>query len=306
MTWFLIALSAPFLWALVNIFDKYLVDKFSQREKEKVSGGLVLFPSIMAVIIALFILFFTANVFNLPVFNKLLLMFSGILTIIWIIIYLYILETEDVSMVAPLFLLIPVFGFIFGFIFLGETLKFQQIIGSLVIFIGVLLISLDFSGENKKFKWKPVIFMTIVCLLVATSGIIFKYVTVENNFWVSSFWEYAGIGLAGLIIFIFVPKYRDHFMHINRTSGRQIFLINIASELMTVSGNLLTNFALLLAPVTMVYLVGSFQPAFVLFLGLLATKFFPHIGKENLIKHVLLPKIIAIIVMIIGSVILFI
>ena len=74
---------------------------------------------------------------------------------------------------------------------------------------------------------------------------------------------------------------------------------------MTVSGNLLTNFALLLAPVTMVYLVGAFQPAIVLFLTIIGTKFLPHIIKENISKDVLIPKIFAIIIMIIGSVFLF-
>ena len=66
-----------------------------------------------------------------------------------------------------------------------------------------------------------------------------------------------------------------------------------------------TNFALLLAPVTMVYLIGSLQPAIVLFLTILSTKFFPHIIKENLSKRVLIPKILAILLMIIGSAVLF-
>ena len=75
---------------------------------------------------------------------------------------------------------------------------------------------------------------------------------------------------------------------------------------MTIVGNLLTNFALLLAPVTMIYLVGSFQPAIVLFLTLLATKFYPNIAKENTKERVLLPKVIAIVIMIAGSAVLFI
>ncbi len=306
MTWFLFALAAPVLWALVNIFDKYLVDRFSEKEKERTSGGLVLFSSLIAIFIALLIWIFSSNISNIPAFDKLLLMVTGFLTIVWIILYLFILETEDISTIAPLFLIVPIFGYIFGYIFLGEVLKFQQIIGSLVVFLGVFLISLDFSGERKKFKWKPVIYMTAICFLIAVSGIIFKYVTVENNFWVSSFWEYVGLGSTGLIIFLFVSEYRDQFMRMNRTGGRTIFIVNVVSELMTISGNLVTNFALLLAPVTMVYLVGSFQPAFVLIFGILGVRFLPKIVKENLNRHILIPKIIAIIVMIVGSAILFI
>jgi len=305
MSWFFIALVAPILWAVVNVADKFLVSKFSQKEKERSSGGLVLFSSLIGLVIAFFILAFTGNIFSISILDKLLLLITGVLTIIWVVLYLFTLETEDISTVVPYFLTIPIFGFILGSIFLGESLSLPQIIGSVITLFGVFLISLDFSAEGKKFKKKPMIYMLIACFLVALSGIIFKYVTIEGNFWVSSFWEYLGLGGAGLIIFLFIPKYRSQFLYMSKKGGRTIFLVNIVSELMSVSGNLLTNFALLLAPVTMVYLVGSFQPAFVLFLGILGTKFFPHVAKENLDKYVLFPRIVAIGIMIIGSIILF-
>lgn len=306
MTWFLIALGAPFLWALVNVADQYLIAKYSDREKEHSSGGLVLFSSLIGILIAILIYFFVDNVFLVSNTDILILIFTGFLTVIWIILYLYALEIEEVSNIAPWFLSVPIFGYIFGYIFLGETLSANQIIGGVVIILGLIIISIDFQSGQKRIKHKPIIYMLLACILVAISGILFKFVTVENNFWVSSFWEYIGLGLTGLIIYIFVPKYRREFMHMNTTGGKKIFFVNIISELATISGNLLTNFALLLTPVTMVYLVGSFQPAIVLGLTILGTKFFPHIVSENVSWKSLTPKIIAIGVMIVGSVILFI
>ncbi|MBU0612295.1 DMT family transporter [Patescibacteria group bacterium] len=305
MMWFFLALGAPILWAIVNVADKYLVAKFSQKEKERSSGGLVLFASFIAIFIAFLIWLFIPDVSNIPIFDKILLMVTGTLTVVWIILYLFTLETEEISTVVPWFLTVPIFGFVLGYIFLGETLSFKQILGSLVTLFGLLIIASDFSEEGGKFKWKPAIYMIIACFLVATSGIIFKYVTVEENFWVSSFWEYIGLGGTGLLIFLFASKYRRQFIRMMRTGGRKIFVVNAVTEVMTVSGNLLTNFALLLAPVAMVYLIGSFQPAFVLFLTLLSTSFFPHIAKENLNKYSLFPKITAIGIMIIGTIILF-
>lgn len=304
MTWFIIALLATFLWAFANIIDEFLVKKYSSSKHG--SGGLVLFTCFIGIIMAIMIGVFTKGIFQIPIIDKLLLIITGGLTIGWIILYLYTLEIEDVSAVVPWFLTIPIFGYVLGYLFLGETLTLHQQIGSLIIILGVAVILIDFSPQKRKFKWEPALYMLIACFMVAISGVIFKFVTVEGYFWISSFWEYVGLGVLGIIMYFLIPKYRHEFHQMNRNGGRSIFMLNTMSEITSIGGNLLTNFALLLAPVTMVYLVGSFQPAIVLILTLISTRFFPHIMKENLSKHVLVPKIIAIIIMIIGSAFLFI
>lgn len=300
MIWFFIALLATFIWAFANIIDEFLVKKYSTGKHG--SGGLVLFTCLIGIIMAAFIGVFTKGIFLIPFTDKLLLILTGGLTIGWIIMYLYTLEIEDVSAVVPWFLTIPIFGYVLGYLFLGETLTAHQQIGSLVILVGMALILIDFGGQKRKFKWEPALYMLIACFMAAISGVIFKYVTIESQFWVSSFWEYAGLGGLGVVMYFFIPKYRHQFHQMNKNGGMSIFFLNTMGEITSITGNLLTNFALLLAPVTMVYLVGSFQPAIVLILTLLSTRFAPHITKENLSKHVLVPKIVAIIVMIIGSV----
>lgn len=303
MQWFFIALGAPFLWALVNISDQYLVEKYSTGKRG--SGGLVLFSSLIGIVVAILIALFTDNLFSIPLFDKILLIIAGGISIAWIILYLFTLEIEDISAVVPWFLTIPIFSYALGYIFLGETLSSQQLVGSIIILLGVFLVSIDFS-KNKKIKWLPAVYMLMACLLVSITGIIFKYVTVSENFWISSFWEYVGLGLFGILIYLFVPKYRNEFKLMNKQGGKKIFTLNTISEILNVVGNLLTTYAILLAPVALVSLVSSFQPAIVLFLTLLATKFFPNIAEENLNRKILLPKIVAIIITILGSVILFI
>lgn len=238
--------------------------------------------------------------------DKFLLFITGGLTIVWVIFYLYALEIEDISSIVPWFLVVPIFGYFLGYIFLGETLTKYQIIGTIIVLLGALLNSIDFSGEKRKIKKRPVFYMICACVAIAVSGVIFKFVTIEGNFWVSSFWEYFGLGIFGLIIYIFIPKYRREFHHMRKIGGIRILSLNIISEFMSIIGNLMTNFALLLAPVTMVFLVSSFQPAIVLILTILGTKFLPHIIKENITQRVLIPRILAIIIMIIGSIFLFI
>ena len=303
MNWFFIALGAPFLWALTNIFDQYLVAKYSTGTRG--SGGLVLFSSLIGTFIALGVFLFGFSVLDISLLDKFLLLLIGGIKIAWIILYLFTLEIEDISSVVPWFMTIPIFGYILGYLFLGETLSITQQLGSLVTLLGVFLISIDFSKGKKQVKWRPALYMLSACLLVSISGIIFKYVTAGGDFWVSSFWEYLGLGLIGVLIYLFVPKYRDEFMQMNKAGGVKIFTLNTVSEVFATVGDFLTNFALLLAPVAMVYLVGSFQPAIVLFLTLLTTKFFPSIVKENLERNILFPKILAIVIITIGSAIVF-
>ena len=304
-SWFLYAIIAPFLWAVVNIADQYLIAKYSDREKERSCGGLVIFSSLIGLLIAGIIFIFTDGLFSIPSLDIALLFLAGLLTVVWIVLYLFTLEIEEVSRVVPWFLTIPVFGYILGSIFLGETLSLRQVVGAILVFVGLIVISINWTETRVRIKHKPMLYMLLVSLTVAVSGIIFKYVTVEDSFWISSFWEYVGLGTTGVFIFLCMPKQRREFIHMNRAGGVRIFLVNVISEFTSVSGNLLTNFALVLAPATLVFIVGSFQPAFVLLLTIIGTYMFPKIIKEDMSWQVLYPKIVAVIVMVIGSAILF-
>lgn len=305
MNWFLIALGAPFLWAIVNIFDQYLVKKYSKGEKG--SGGLVLFSSLVGIFAAFFIGILTSGLFAISIYDKLLLVLVGGLSISWIIIYLYTIEVEDISFIVPWFSMVPVIGYVLGYLFLGEILTTNQLLGMFIVLVGVILISIDFSVEEKfKFKWKPALYLIIACFIIATIGIIFKYVTISNgSFWISSFWEYLGLGIFGILIYLLVPKYRREFNYMNKLGGKKIFSLNILSELITIVGNLLSRYATLLAPIALVYVIESFQPAIVLLIVIIGTKFFPNIITEKIDRKVLIPKILSIILIVIGGMFLF-
>lgn len=304
MSWFLIALSAQILLALVLVFDKFLVKNYSIGEKG--SGGLALFTSFVGLISSAIILIFIKGIFDIPINDKLLLLGAGAIYFICIVLYLYTLEIEDISVVAPWFSTIPIFGYLLGYFALGEVLTKFQIIGSIIVLIGVLIVSIDFEIEEKnKFKWKPAFYIVLACLLFAISGLMFKYVTVEDNFWISSFWEYLGLGFAGILTFVFSPKFRKEFSYMNKQGGIKIFALNWFGEFFTIAGNMLTSYALLLAPLALVYVVGSLEPVIVLIFVVIGTNFFPHIITEKIHKQVLIPKIVAIAIIIVGSMFLF-
>ncbi len=300
MEWFIYAFLAPVLWALVNIADKFLVDDNSGADYP--IGSLVIFSSIAGLVVMAVTPFLTGGIFEIGFSDRLILVASGVINLLWIILYLHALESDEVSSVTPWFLTIPVFAYILGHFILGETITGIQIFGGAIILFGNLIFSIDFKDkDNYKIKWKTVALMVPASILGALWGILFKFVAQDAGFWESSFWEYAGLFLAGLFIFIFIKKYRNGFLSMLRNGGKKILTINFSSEFVTIIGNLLNNFALLLAPVTLVYLVAAFQPVFVLIFAIILTIFIPKILQEDISKRTLFPKVIALVIMVIGS-----
>ncbi|MEN9647422.1 MAG: hypothetical protein RLY57_226 [Candidatus Parcubacteria bacterium] len=305
MTWFLIALCAPLLWAAVNHADKYLLSKHST---EASVGALMIFSTFAGVIVVCTIPFFASDIFDISLTGILTLMSAGIIGAISIMAYLYALNEEEASIVVPLMQMIPVFGFIFGFFFLNEKLTTLQIIGSLVTILGAVIISLEFA-EEEKLKLKGKVFLLMLCngILFALYETMFKLIAIDAGFLKSTFWEHLGLLTFGLFLLVFFKKFRTDFFKIIYHKNRrfQILGLNIGSEVLTLAGNMCTNYALLLAPIAVVLLIGSFQPVFVFAMGIIMTMFFPHISQEKITTRHIIHKAISILIILIGTYLLF-
>jgi drug/metabolite transporter (DMT)-like permease len=139
-------------------------------------------------------------------------------------------------------------------------------------------------------------------LFFSIISILFKYVTKsEENFWVSSFWEYSSWAIIGLVLFIFIKKYRVDFLKSLKHDGRVLFGVNIAGEAVNTIGNSLGNFVALLVPVVLVYSVEALQPIFIFIFGIAITLFFPKLSQEDISKKALFKKGIPILFMILGT-----
>ena len=140
MNWFFIALAAPALWAISNHFDKYLLAKYI---KQGGTGALIIFSSLIGLVIAGLIVAFDTSVLSIPFGHALLLILGGVIYILAILLYLYALHRDETSIVVPLWQLIPVFSYVLAYFVLGERLTSIQIMGSLLIIAGSVLISLE-------------------------------------------------------------------------------------------------------------------------------------------------------------------
>lgn len=307
MTWFAFTIISPILNALVNYIDKYLIEKVVEGRG---IGSLIIFSALMGLPVALLILLFGPNVFGISTKNALLIMLNGTFYVAWVLPYLYALERDETSTVMPLFQLSSVLALIFGFFFLDEILSGRQLIGCVLILVGAVGLTLKKSVDRRvrhskshiyKINFRTLLLALLSCFFIALSGVIFKFVAVEESFWVTSFWESLGIFLSSLIL-LTVTSYRRQFIGVLRNNRGKVISLNIANEIIVIIGKVTLNYATLLAPVAMIYFVAEgFQPFFVLAYGIILSVFFPKLVDEGISANKLAQKLLAICVMFAGT-----
>ena len=301
MNWFWIALIGPILYAVNNHTDKYLVSKYF---KDGEAGAIVLFSALFSVVALPVIYIIEPAVFSLNIKTILALSLNGTVGIICLILYFKALRGEEASRVVPFFQTIPIFSFILGYFILGEVLSTKQILACGLIIIGTIIISLDFTGGALSVKKRVLVLMLINSFLFAVSGIVFKMIAVEEGFWISAFWEFAGKVFIGIFLFISTSSYRKQFLQVMKMNSLPIITINSFNELIFIFADGVTIYATLLAPIALVMTVNGFQPVFVFIFGIILTLFFPKIAKESLQKNELAQKILAIGIITVGTYIL--
>ncbi|OGI46529.1 hypothetical protein A2121_01470 [Candidatus Nomurabacteria bacterium GWB1_40_6] len=304
MIWFFIALIGPFLYALTNHIDKILLEKYF---KESGVGTLILFSSLLSIIALPFFFLVDPTIFNVDGKSIFTLAIVGILNVMVLWCYLLALKNEEASVAVVFYQLVPVFGGILGYFVLGEILTRIQLIAVALIILGTTIIAFEIDSENKfKLRRQTIIPMLAAAFFWALESVIFKAVALEENLWRSLFWEHLMLTLVGILIFVFVRSYRANFLSAIRNNSRAILSLNVGNESIYILGNIATAFAYMLAPVGLVLLTESFQPIFVLAIGIFLTIFFPKITTEKIHAKHLWQKIIAICITGIGTYLLFI
>lgn len=302
--WFLIALIAPILWSVVNHIDKHLLSRYFEG---KGVGAIMLFSSLFsAIILPIIAFFYHSQIFNLPFYDLIMLLLVGLLSAGAFYFYLRAMDIEEASIVVPLLQLVPIFGYFLSFLILGENLSIQQIMYSLLIIAGIAILSVEIDIENNFTFRKNVLYLVALSsFLFALHDVLFKKIAVQDTFWVSAFWQYSGLTIFGIFTFFLSKNFREEFLKMIKGHNLNILSLNVVSESLYILGNLANNFATLLAPVAIVLVVSSYQPLFVFIGGIILTIFLPKIIKEKISHKHLIHKLISIIIIIIGSYLLY-
>ena len=296
MSWLIYAFSGPVLWALSTHIDKYLVERYFKQGSVAV---LMVFTAIIGALALPFIWLFQPGVVSLDPQSMAVIAVSVILYMGAIYFYLEALQAEEASTVAPFFQAAGIYGLILGYFVLGEKLSILQIIGVLLIIAGSVLLSLRLGQGAGRIKTRLVILMLTCALAIALSTLIFKFFAVRDEFWTTTFWNFAGQAIFGVILMLIAAN-RRQFIKMMRANTGAVLSVNGANELINLGGNLGMRYTLLFAPLGIVQAISSTTPFFVLFFGVVLSLFFPSLGREKISFVGLMQKIIAISLVVAG------
>lgn len=307
MSWFLIALIAPAVWAAVNYIDEYLIKELDFKPYmlsvfSGIIGGLM--------VATLAFTWHASTLVHLPLREIILLIAAGVSIFLFGLFYLYAMEQGEASVVAPLFLFSIVFSYGLGVLFLGEVLSFVPMVGAALIMIGSLILVTE-PGEKLIGKLRPkiLLFMLLSSFFAALDAVLFRYVTEplgNSFFWTAALWQHLGLLIVSLSVAIvswIVSRYerkKNSMMAVAFTSGYKVAGANIINEALSSIGNITQSFALLLAPAALVITIAEgFQPFFVVLYGLVLALFFPKLFGDNTKR--LGAKLLAITLMALGA-----
>jgi uncharacterized membrane protein len=276
--WLLYAFSGPLLWAVSTHIDKFLVDKYFRHSDTAV---LMVFTALLGVIALPVIWLFEPKVLTLPWLATGVMTVSGVLYMGAMLFYLRAIQSEEASVVAPLFQANTLFTFALGLVVLHEMPHWQQLLGAGLVVTGALGLSLDKKLHFGSFKLRLVLLMCGATFVLALSSVVFKFFAVRDEFWSTTFWTFVGEGLFGVGILL-VPTYRKQFVTLFRKNPGAVIGVNAANELINLGGGLGVRYASLLAPVALVSAISATSTFFVFLFGILLTIFFPKFGREDL------------------------
>lgn len=302
--WFFIALAAPLLWSIVNHIDKYMLAKYLQ---ERGVGALLIFSALSSAVVLPFVAYFYgSDMWGVSLENLAILLLVGCISAAGLYFYLAGMEQEEASVVVPLFQLVPIFGYVLGYVILGEAISAQQLFSSLLIMFGIIVLTTEIDADRGvTFKTKVLMLVALSSFLFALYDTLFKKVAVVESFWVSIFWQHVGLVAAGMLLLVFAKRFRQDFFLMFRNMGGRIFLLNLTGEGLYILGNFANSFATLLAPVALVLVVSSYQPLFVFIGGILLTLFLPYITAERISPRHLAHKFVSIAIIFAGSYLLY-
>lgn len=242
---------------------------------------------------------FTAVPFHVYI----LFILSGACSVIAGIPYYRALELSESTDYGIFIQLSPIIYLILGWLFLGQTITYVQLIAFLIILSAPLLVILTTKKRSRNVRMKAAFYAFLNVFIVAVGAMIFvQQNTSDLNFITEMAFVFIGKGLGNIVIMALAPEWRKRYHYVSKTTHHKVLRPLIATFISCIVKDFATNLALILAPsVALVSAISdSSKPIFIFFMGILFTLLWPKFGREKLNKKTILVHLIATVLVVIG------
>lgn len=306
-TWILIVITAHFLNAIVSIVDKHIVTA------GKVSKPIV-YAFYVGILSTLSILIFSFNILplkieGLPHINNVYFpdiklstfsILSGYLFLVALVSLYSAFKKSDASDVVPVVgSSNAIFTFIISFIFLGEVLTKNFLIGFIFLVVGTVILS------HFRFSYKVLGFSLLSGIFYAGYYSLMKVMFNDYAFDQAFFWSRIGLLFASVSLLI-VPYYKKIIFQGTKQSKVKHGLWILGNNILGGIAGISLLKATELGSVTIVQALNGLQFAFLIIISVIFGKITPvSFGENNNISDIV-QKILSVSLIIIGFYLLFI
>ncbi len=280
------AMLSPIVGSVVNTLDKFIVSK-----KVKTPASFTVIAGTVNLVLGLILaLFLDWGDYSFS--NYVYAIIAGVIMGAEYYLYYAALRKEDVSSVIGFIYFYPVMVSILSFLFLGEVLSWVSYAGMALVLTGVMLLVIRIEHLHSRIKVSVILTMIGVVSLITFFAKLSTDVLPE--FHGAAIYSIC-VGMT-IMLGLFNKRVRKGIKYEMRN-----YRWSILVEGLTFSGAVIIFFALAKLPATVVSAIAASQPLMVLFIETMAVK----LGFIKARDHKILPKLLSIILIVVGIILLY-
>lgn len=285
MLWLLLISIAILIFAVGNIFDKFVVDKELKDP--------LLLTTVFGLVLYIFYIIFAAAGGSISLAPGLAFwgIIAGVATTAGVALYYYVMQKEDVSTFVTVLAIEPVVVAIASFFLFQERLSVWDYFGILLVVAGAILISHEKRKATAKNHLLALTFLTIVFFTVR--NLIFKYEAELGAGNAVFFW----FGLGGLLVSVILLAFHHPRIRAKARMGAKHV---VALAVLSAIGLLFFTKAIAIGSVSLTIALFSAKPLVVLLIVVGLSSFWPKIVREQFSRNALIKKITAAVLIVIG------
>lgn len=201
---------------------------------------------------------------TISTFAKVLAIGSAIPMVGMYISYFWLLITYPVHQVTPLFQISSIWLLTFELLS-GGTISMTGLFGIFILMYGAYIL------DAGTFKWKIPTKLLLICIPATSTWAIALYMAKVATTTASpiafSYYQMLGVGIIGVLLFVFIKKYREGFLFRIKNQGKVFLGLSLVNESLAEGSFLFGNMAVAIAPVAAyVSAMAGVQSVFVMLL----------------------------------------